>query len=380
MDVALTASFPRGDERGSLRQWTSCASIDGGSVLSARSFFYKYYLGASDQKSYAEANYPDLAEELAVPPHVPRRSNDALLEEYMDDLVAVAPEEYRDRIDGMFVGKLHDFEANAAAMLEDEHYGDLIFFNVGLSDACFQYSMLFHQLVKLIGLRTKAEGDRSSEVANYLQVLGGNLTKLKSAQDRWNESGKVSLRSEDEVAFYKQDLELAVAIACTTDRFVLFHEVCHHLLGHTSGGALHFIDTLPDGCRAWEGTTNEHHRQEYQADAGAIMLSLWSSSKESVDVVGAVLGTLLSLTVLGQFTKDASVASETHPSTLARFEQALAVLGASVPRDELDPILDDVERLQLLLSGTQDRGIGGLRAPISASIRAADLNLHPTQD
>ena len=88
--------------------------------------------------------------------HVPFRSNDFLIESYMTDLLESAPATLRLRLETMFVAKLKEFDANAGALCSEGKYeGDLIFFNVGLSDACYQYAILYYEFIRLVGERQR---------------------------------------------------------------------------------------------------------------------------------------------------------------------------------------------------------------------------------
>lgn len=325
-------------------------------MISAKDFFYANYTRSNNGARYAE-NYKNISDyEKKELEHSVRWSNDKLIDSYMHDLVSVAPPELRSRVQQCFVGKLRDFKANAVALpVECDHYGDLIFFNVGLSDACFQYAILYVEIIKLFNTKKPA-----SDTEHMISAVAMSMAKLASAQDRWNTIGEVALTPDDNLLPREGDTAMAVSIAVMADKFVLYHEICHHLLGHTSKQSSNFVEALPDECKIWLQPISNEHKREFQADAGAVLLALWAAKRDSRSAeITAALGAMLFFTTIGQSVPDAWKESASHPAEGERFKQCCNILAHLLPEDsDFGDILRDIIRFQVLLYQTQDQGIG----------------------
>lgn len=326
-------------------------------MMSAKDYFYKYHSKTEYGATYSDYYHHLSEEEKARIHHTPLRSNDFLIESYMNELISVAPPEFRGRIEQCFVGKIRNFDANAAAWhSEDEHYGDLIIFNVGLSDACFQYAILFQEFISFRRMNGLGKNRVEAEL-----TLGKRIAKLARSQRRWNNVGEVALMHEDNLLpLSKDEAGTSSSMATMADKFVLYHEICHHLLGHTSMWGSALLDSLPDKCKCWNREINSAHKREFQADAGAIMLALWSSVKDArAAEITAILGALLFFTTVGQFSKDAWAPTDSHPAEGERFVQCCNVLAELISAgSDFSNIFKDMMKFQTVLFRTQGNGIG----------------------
>jgi hypothetical protein len=180
--------------------------------------------------------------------------------------------------------------------------------------------------------------------------------------------GVISLEHADVIIGSTKSAEAkAVSVATYMDRFILYHEVSHHILGHTDQGLnpFSFIEELPDICKGWMTTAIKSHRQEYQADAGAIMLTLQRRSSdhavEQQKEFEITLGCLLCMTVIGQLVQDVNKSSPTHPAVSMRFDRCVSVINECCRYEEpgiLRKVIEDIKRFQFLLAKTQGYGIG----------------------
>ena len=349
-------------------------------MQTARDYYFQIVAPDENYRSYQynHHSHDDLPEDLpneirdqvtpdeyrkAFLKHVPNRSNDPLLESYLDELIPIAPEALKSRLEKIFVAKMNDFSPNAAALHGHGTYdGDLVFFNVGLSDACFQYAILYYEFICLISERIK-KGEEHPRIKHLASAVNEHVIKLAMSQTRWNREKKVQL-TQDDTLFARSDLEgYAVTVAVNADKFILYHEISHHLLGHTGGNLFSFIEKLPQECRCWDHAKIESYKHEFQADAGALLISLHGSAigrdRAEVMELDIAIGSLLSLTVLGQFVGNIHAHGLRHPSIVSRFDQAIAIL-RSVAKDQeqLESVIDDFKRFQWLLFQTQRRGLG----------------------
>src|SRR4030043_147434 len=353
-------------------------------MLTARDYFYKFVapeqLNKSYQAAFQERDLSQLPNGLpnGVPSfstqedafkkavnHAPNRSNDILIEHYIENLIKLAPAKLKSRLEGMFVAKVKDLIANAAAQHSRGNYdGDLIFFNVGLSDACYQYAILYYEFIRLVD-EGKRRGDRHPEIVQLTKSVTEHTIKIAIAQRRWNREGLVQF-TWDDVVYSRPAMEgYAITIATYSDKFILYHEIAHHILGHTKLGnsPFTFLENLPDICKYWRNTMSKKHMQEYEADAAALLMTLQTRSsnlqEERDKELSIAVGGLLTLTIIGQFARHVDKASIDHPSVSSRFDQCVAILKESCTYEtSIGEIIDDIKRFQILLRKSQGWGLG----------------------
>jgi hypothetical protein len=337
-------------------------------MLSARAYYYSLIAPEEESRNYQRVHQYDLyADKLDDPEavqiinHVPGRSNDRLIEKYIDELLSVTSRPIASRLENVFVAKRRNFLANAGAYHSSEKYdGDLVFFFVGLSDIYLQYSTLFCELLSLCTLRQK-EPDDSPRVLSETTRLYRDLLRLSEAQIDWGISRNEIRFKHETVLIAEDDIEAkAIAIACLMDKTTLYHEFAHHILGHTgrtteasyflSGAVEKFLppDVTPD------------HRRELEADLGALFLPLrvHDEPANSDLAIELALGFMLAQTVLAQLKSDVFVESSSHPSWAVRYRATMVAIRDVCRHAPLDTIVDDVSRFQALLYSTQKRGLG----------------------
>jgi len=307
--------------------------------------------------------------------HVPNLSNCALLEENIKELIMRAGDntQIMKRLSQMFVAKRRDLHPDAyATSTRREYFGDLVFFHVGLSDACFQYTSLFAELAYLKQLHYQL-GDDAPLVKHLTQIAASHASKLALAQQKWKiERDYVKLDDETVVEVEKSSIarvaEIAAGLSVQTDKFILGHEIAHHLLGHTgkANDGMRIIESLPTSCQFWQNMPAEHAR-EFQADALAVCLVTGMVDPQSIAqrqkaqekfAIQACFGALLTITVLGQFSPDIIIASRSHPSIIDRFEQCRCILMLLTHTEVFNAIEEDILHFQHLLYTSQRCGLG----------------------
>src|SRR5690349_3247631 len=107
------------------------------SYLSAKDYYYKFIApeeaGSNYQQIHQAYLYEGSEDDTAIKifGHVPNRSNDILIEEYIQDLADGAPQVIQQRLGSVFVAKRRNFVSSAGAVHGNGMYvGDLIFFYV----------------------------------------------------------------------------------------------------------------------------------------------------------------------------------------------------------------------------------------------------------
>jgi hypothetical protein len=340
--------------------------------LTAKEYYYEVIAPEDDGKSYQALSPVDhfamhsrLRQELgdekvemlakALARWKPRYSNDILLDELVEELISIQTEPLRSRLEKVFVAKRNTKIANAGALSHSEEFdGDIVVFYVGLSDAAYQYSILFREFT-LVKQRVRERDYAAPRRFHDLALMVG------LAQMRWRDLGGYIQLSLDDVMppTLEQDGK-AADIAVCTDRFILGHEIAHHLLGHTSESrmALRGLrnNQVPQPPE-WDDFPPTWTR-ELQADSSAIGLFLGTHDTSVEEMYTTVaLGALLTITVLGQLADDVETGTETHPPLRLRYENALNTLSI-VPNPHLGAISKDIQNFQRLLFKIQRRGLG----------------------
>jgi hypothetical protein len=341
-----------------------------GSLPSAKGYYYKEVAPEEQGLSYQQAHQLEKpldsndGEWTKLAEFQPKRSNDILIESYIDELIEAASGEIKSRLDRVFVVKRRNFKANAGAVHSKGRFtGELVTFNVGLSDACFQYAIAFAEFIELCRLRHElGDSDHNTKVA--FVRLCSDITKLAEAQLTWAVLGNnIRLKKKEVLWPEKNVADAATGVACTMDKYILRHELAHHLLSHTD-----YDDKRDAGLSAlvekWGviGKASKEHQSEFEADVGSVYLAICNGKPPTTDgIVNIALGSLLGITVLGQLKADIHASSFSHPSTAERFLLMQSVLRSLAADDpHFRSLESDIYRFQALLFGVQKRGLGQL--------------------
>lgn len=313
----------------------------------AQQFYYDVIAPEENGMNYAQAHYRRLEDNRVrdwvrqfLAPHqsdkdfddiaeharsfVPTYSNDFLLDHIVGELIEHSEGEIQEYLKKLFVAKRRDPQVDAGAPHNSGDYdGDLILFHVGLSLACHEYANLF---AKSVAHKFDDEVRRQSPEQRAAE-LAVEAEKLFAAQTKWHANGD---RVRLELQTITSDHPMGAIIAHMTDRFILCHEVAHHLLGHTGRAdiASHRLEILPEKARHWIGKSVSH-AQEFQADALAMILAAGHLSPRTPhaedQIADVALGSLLTLTVLAQAGGFDGV-SESHPSIRDRLSQCASII------------------------------------------------------
>jgi hypothetical protein len=255
---------------------------------------------------------------------VPRFSNEALLDHLISELKELLPEPLQQRLEGVFVAKLRDFGPNAASVRDaGSYYGDLILYNAGIADACGEHAILFAEFLDLIRLR-RSEPTLDPKVAEDRELaLSDHLIQLTVATIEWRATGRVSLH-EETVLPIGPTYPMAVNLQVRAEKFILAHEIAHHLLGHVGriDQGSDYLAAIPRSVLDRQ-TLPSMHAMEFAADALAVRMMTGSIAERPVTRQGRFellndsgLGALLTMLVISRLTGDRS--STSHPSAPVR--------------------------------------------------------------
>ncbi|MFG6113663.1 hypothetical protein ACGTN9_00645 [Halobacillus sp. MO56] len=332
--------------------------------MNAREYYYTHinpsHKGKSYQKIYQKEYYEKINERKArkILNHIPRRSNDRLIEDLIANLTSIHTGKIKQRIENLFVYKVRDKVSNAGAKEGDKSYwGDLIAFNVGLSDVCYQFVTVFYDFLEL----------RVDKPKPFMQMqLIVRLTKISMASLEWEANGNhIQLKEKTIIELIsKQSERKAVGIATLTDNFILSHEISHHLLGHTgrANDGLKLINLLPESCRFWEKERGSI-ANEFQADAMAILLMLGVSQDNFQDKLSSkaqkafetAMGSLLTLEILKVISLNPNEGSASHPSINKRIEQVQCILKVFIEESIFTELMESINNFGNLIKITKAR-------------------------
>jgi hypothetical protein len=335
--------------------------------MNARDFYYKFIAPGEEGKSYTATysvdtlNSQEFLAELnrlfesgfiteeeyesieRIKNKIPHLSNDFVIEELLGKILSHVHPKIKQRLETAFVAKRKEYSPNAFALSSSEDFtGDLILFHVGLSNACSQFITLYSERKALqeIGFEL---GKDHPEVKERISFFTIQVDKLKESQRLWNVLDgmilfpfSLSLESSSRQTFVE-----AVEYRQYTDLFILGHEISHHLLGHTGKGSegQRFLQKIPVEYQLWR-QASPNHAKELQADALSLLLITGMTSDELIEEKGplfykAVMGSLLSMIVLGKVSGGVDIETSTHPSASTRIKQCHNVLSLFLPSDIL---------------------------------------------
>lgn len=266
----------------------------------------------------------------------------------------------KQRIENLFVYKVRDKISNAGAKEADKNYwGDLIAFNVGLSDVCYQFITVSNDFLEL-----RVDKDKPKPL-EYIQLIV-RLTKISMVSLEWEFNGNYIQLKEKTIIepITKKSERKATGIAILTDKFILSHEISHHLLGHTgrANDGLKLINLLPENCRFWEKERGSI-ANEFQADAMAILLMLGVShdnfqhklSSKAQKAFETGMGSLLTLEFLKAISSNPNEGSTSHPSINKRIEQVQYILKVFTEESILTEIMESINNFCELIKITKAR-------------------------
>ena len=272
-------------------------------------------------------------------------SNDPLYQLRVQDIIQRNCSCIEEHLADFFLGKVGSARACAKAARKVPDYpGSLVLLNVGLANACFAYSELF---CKFVFLRHRIKTGPLNQIIydkDYSHVRAPDVDLAKKFGEFLSYIGEMSERwrlAENEIE-YIDTLEWerskfiesvgtteGAGIACTTDLFIVAHEIAHHLLGHTGDAPNPILKEEVDKLiRVLESRDVEipgagsRAMNEVQADISAILLIVgifeYRNSWNNDHFLQAFHGAFITLTVLGQLVPSVMYHSNSYPSLWTR--------------------------------------------------------------
>jgi hypothetical protein len=283
----------------------------------------------------------------------PKNSNDYLIDKIMQHFIFTHSGKLRDLLEGTFIVKRKNYFANAAALITNGSYdGDLIAFNVGLSDAAFGYAVVFNEF------RHVTERLRSGDYAAPKR-FAESVEKILRLRHEWRKTGSYVLFREAVVPERDDEAEAGALAACT-DHFILAHEIAHHWLGHTDD-VVRAICSLPTEEKVQPLKSLDlplEWNQELGADSAAISIIIGNSaSYRDSTIINATVGALLLFLVLGHLAGEVNEGSKSHPPIAMRVKNVLSTLGSvdKVKVPIIQQIATDIDRFDAALRRIEAR-------------------------
>ncbi|NGY86942.1 hypothetical protein F6Y05_21480 [Bacillus megaterium] len=284
--------------------------------------------------------------------HLPRLSNDRLIEFIVLELINNhIPTEFQARLEYLFVAKINDHRYEARAISNPGMYrGDLIYYYVGLSDGFYEFTIFFTKL-------------------NYIQMDVDSIIeecfRLSSMTTYWRESypNRIDIFEKPNDPAEAVYLQKAADISALMDKFVILHEIAHHLLGHTGkqNDAGWFLDNLPEELKSWQQHPDERAK-ELQADALATLFMM-KMTKDRMkerslpnfqDTFNAILGCLFVLKALSFLSKDPDEVSKEYPSINERLLSCKAILSYYINEKLTESVNETLEKMFEIISRTEE--------------------------
>ncbi|MGX5674010.1 hypothetical protein [Thermomonas fusca] len=333
-------------------------------MIAAKDYYYTVLAPEEAGRNYQQVHQSHLyGDSCDVITHLPKLSNDILIEDYLVELMDQASAEISRTLETFFIAKRRNYFANAGALHhQGQHQGRIIFFHVGLSDLLFQYAILFTDFFRLIEAR-KSEESGSDEVKYWLHRVLSNAAKLRDAQIDWGiNRNEIRFKETTLVEPHEDTGQRAATVATHMDKAVLRHEIAHHLLGHTSSDRDPFLINSAISPFFDSIDVPAQHRRELEADLASVYLpaSAGELVKDKQASFEISLGTSLCQTVLSHLKYNIRVDSESHPSWETRHRLTNVALQTFSQPNACMAALSMVSRFQAFLYLTQDRGLGEL--------------------
>ncbi|WP_406321286.1 hypothetical protein [Streptomyces sp. NBC_01637] len=293
-------------------------------------FWKTLFEQAGHQELIADDKYTDFLE------WKPDRSNCPELDAATTNLIQIAPIERKATMRNIFVARAFKGDANAEA--SSFKGAGIIEINYGLSVAAMIYCTLFSQFydsIQTAGYEIDWNDDDHETTLLIVEEIERSAFEPIAVTDQaihvWAAERHVyathSLHSDLPRRRKESDY---FNLVLTVEEFVVGHEYCHHMLGHTDPSFRHSLDAKKT-VRDWlqrinaDGITsglNENQRQELEADVGAFLLvaGMLSGSGTRTLMYRAVGGSMLALIAMAHVSESWVSGGDNHPDYLLRYE------------------------------------------------------------
>lgn len=293
--------------------------------------FWKTLFEQSDRQELIKAE--KYAEFLKWKPEL---SNCPELDAATKDLIEIAPTEWKATMRNIFVARAFKGDANAEA--SSFRSAGIIELNYGLTVAAMIYSTLFSQFydaIRTAGKEVDWGDDDIDTTAMILEEIERAAFEPIEVTDQavrvWAAERHVyathSLHTE--LPQRRREIEYHNLVQAV-EEFVIGHEYCHHMLGHTDSSFRHSRSarkTVSEWLERIEpsdsiAALNKNQRDEIEADVGAFLLlsGILSGGVSRTRVYRAVGGSMLALVALAHVSESWVSGGDHHPDFLTRYE------------------------------------------------------------
>jgi hypothetical protein len=291
-----------------------------------RSFWHYYSLASGNPELLAKANAEELFE------WKPDRSNCPELDAMMHDFVTDVPPKWRALVNNIFVGRVLDGEVNALAWTG---------LNAGVIELNFQYTVVLGAYRSAFdrhmeGIRALTDGtidlkaaDAQERIDQLTVIMIDEIwAAMNGASEDWRDAAKiVGLKPEFlYVPTFRSEelhLESSQRVVSVSEKFVVGHELAHHLLAHTSGRkdaagtSAMVMEVLKEaGCVDQFTALSSSQQKECMADVLSFLIiaKALDGSVTHESIYEAIAGSVFALIALAHvnrhwFTRD----GESHP-------------------------------------------------------------------
>ncbi|MGY0059075.1 hypothetical protein ACWY4P_21385 [Streptomyces sp. LZ34] len=268
----------------------------------------------------------------------PERSNCPELNNVTHALISIAPAEWRATMRNIFVARAFKGEANAEA--SSFRSAGIIEINYGFTLAAMIYTTLFSHFYDSIltaGTEIDFDDDDTETTLLILEEVERAAFEPIDVTDQaihtWAAERHVRATHPLQIGLPRRRKESDYFnLVNAVEEFVVSHEYCHHMLGHTdsyfrhSRAARKTVDEWLSriGIQDTLGKLNENQVEEVEADVGAFLLmtGIYSGESSRGRVYRAVGGSVLALVALAHVSESwvSRGRHETHPDFLTRYE------------------------------------------------------------
>jgi len=283
-------------------------------------------------------------------------SNDLLTNSIIEDVEKDNQHWVTGFFDELFVGKLGTNEVFASSLPTGKNYtGYLSVYDVGITLACYFWCECFtHYIVNFSQLvRQRRDSDLYLKEPGIKQFLDD----VADVFNNWRLSGHVNMHeaqnlySKHEV---KADSPTVANVAACLDKFIVAHEVAHHLAGDT-GGAHANIELVKSMMNVHRkiplhfGSETIEHAADilalYLVSGGVKDQQLLSSIRRHEILVNLTLGSLGALSCVAALIEEPyKKEEEDYPSATSRFNNTLSWVTLQTTLSTLDKNSNERER------------------------------------
>lgn len=248
------------------------------------------------------------------------RSNCPFLHETLTELASLVDARWKARVDNIYAGRTH--QSSDLAFSQHGGQGGVVVVSSEITMSLMAYANLWGRFLALIDMSR----DVSREQWSNIQT--GMLEDFRGLVDEFQAQGLAALLGKWPLTFTSRDhSEAATGLVQSAERWILAHEVAHHILRHGANRPdKQAKESIRGGMREkmvsceLDGMSVAQ-LEEIEADllAFELVAGEFAGDTNAVTVLQAYQGACLALVAVGHLTGDWTAdPADSHPGTLAR--------------------------------------------------------------